>query len=135
MRKSTDTLNSHRFYHFLLSESVERGLRLYTNTRVEKVTRSKPFNDKLYIHTGNFLLFDHRYRFKECVCPLDRGVMQCNEIIYATNAWTEGVLPEFFQGNITPARNHVCALRKSSDSAKALEYAFTYRDDFIYCLP
>jgi len=116
VKKCTDTFNSHRFYYSLLSESVERGLRLYTKTRVEKVIRSKPFNDKLYIHT-------------------DRGVMQCNEIIYATNAWTEGILTESFQGNITPARNHVCALRKTNDSAKSLDYAFSYRDDFIYCLP
>jgi len=96
----------------LLTESIEKGLKLFTQTRVEKVTRE----DYIEIHTN-------------------RGVMRCNKLIYATNAWSEGILPENFKGKIMPHRNHVCALRRTSDLTKPLNYALSYRDDFVYAMP
>lgn len=41
-----------------------------------------------------------------CVVVTDRGSIQCNEVVHATNAWASELLPSL-EGIITPVRNQV----------------------------
>lgn len=68
---------------WLLTDSIEKGCRLYTNCPVSQVTRGE--NDKWNIHT-------------------DRGVVAAGRVIHCTNAYAGALLPQLSAMLLTPIK-------------------------------
>ncbi|KAK7041452.1 hypothetical protein VNI00_009318 [Paramarasmius palmivorus] len=80
----------YKFVAHLLKLCIEKhGLNLQTNTPVRSVAQASQTNDWI-LHT-------------------DRGDLRANKVVYATNAWTATLLPEFL-GSIVPNRGQCAAI-------------------------
>lgn len=87
-RQSTDTFSPAKFTHALLKEAEKSGAQVFEHTKVnkwEKVMCGK--EQKVLVHTS-------------------RGVIECENFVIATNAYTADLLPSM-ASKIIPVRNHV----------------------------
>jgi len=86
--KAADSLSSIRFSRSLVSEAQQDGVSVIENIRVTGVRANE---------NGNYTV------------ETDSGHISCQHVVYATNAWTPALLPEF-QRCISPVINHVVSV-------------------------
>ena len=111
------SIHPYKFVHHLLNKCVERGMNLQTNTPVLAATR---------LPSGQWSI----------VTP--RGTLQASKVIFATNAYTAGIVPSL-NNKIIPIRGTVCQILPS-DNYRSSPLTMTYGirskgNQFDYLLP
>ena len=111
------SIHPYKLVHHLLNKCVERGMNLQTNTPVLSATR-RP--------SGQWSIVT------------SRGTLQASKVIFATNAYTGGIVP-LLNSKIVPIRATVCRILPSINymvSPLKLTYGIRSKgEQFDYMLP
>jgi len=111
------SLHPYKLIHHLLNKCVERGMNLQTNTPVLAATR---------LPSGQWSIVT------------SRGTLQASKVIFATNAYTGGIVP-LLNNKIIPIRAAVCRILPSTnDMLSSLNMTYSMRskgEQFDYMLP
>jgi glycine/D-amino acid oxidase-like deaminating enzyme len=101
----------------ILGRCVEQGIKLYTNTAVQSVSSEKDASGRWTVDTT-------------------RGAITTKHVIFATNAYTSGVLP-MYTNKIVPVRGVCCRIVPTRPVKRLLE-TYTLRwswSEFDYLIP
>jgi len=111
------SLHPYKLIHHLLNKCVERGMNLQTNTPVLAATR---------LPSGQWSIVT------------SRGTLQASKVIFATNAYTGGIVP-LLNNKIIPIRAAVCRILPSTNyMLSSLNMTYSMRskgEQFDYMLP
>jgi glycine/D-amino acid oxidase-like deaminating enzyme len=111
------SLHPYKLIHHLLNKCVERGMNLQTNTPVLAATR---------LPSGQWSIVT------------SRGTLQASKVIFATNAYTAGIVP-LLNNKIIPVRGSVCRILPSINyMSPPLKMTYSMRskgNQFDYLLP
>jgi glycine/D-amino acid oxidase-like deaminating enzyme len=87
------SVHPYKLIHHLLNKCVERGMNLQTNT---------PVLDAIHLPSGQWSIVT------------SRGKLQASKVIFATNAYTAGIVP-LLNNKIVPVRGNVCRILPSNN--------------------
>ena len=111
------SLHPYKLIHHLLNKCIERGMNLQTHTPVLTATR---------LSSGQWSIVT------------SRGTLQASKVIFATNAYTAGIVP-LLTNKIIPVRATVCRILPSvsyMSSPLQMTYSMRSKDNqFDYMLP
>jgi glycine/D-amino acid oxidase-like deaminating enzyme len=111
------TIHPYKLIHHLLNKCVERGMNLQTHTPVLAAT---------HLPSGQWSIVT------------SRGTLQASKVIFATNAYTGGIVP-LLNNKIVPIRATVCRILPSTNyMSSPLEMTYSIRskgEQFDYMLP
>ncbi len=105
----------YKFATQLFEKLLEKGILLYTHTRVTKVDWSTPLNKSVLVHT-------------------ERGLIRAKKVIVATDAYTSKFIPEM-TGLVEPFQSQVVTYDKISNKEVPLlktGWTLTERDGDLY---
>lgn len=101
----------------MLSRAIKRGVNLQTHTPVKKVLEQRDSSGRWTVET-------------------DRGFVKARWIVFATNAYTSAILPQY-KDKIVPVRG-ICSRIVCDDAAPLLQCSCTLRRnrwDYDYLIP
>lgn len=111
------SIHPYKFIHHLLNNCVERGMNLQTNTPVLAATR---------LSSGQWSIVT------------SRGTLQASKVIFATNAYTAGIV-QSLSNKIIPVRGTVCQILPSTNcisSPLKMTYGIRSKENLLdYLLP
>lgn len=105
----------YKFATQLFEHLLQKGILLYTHTRVTKVDWSRPVNQPVLVHT-------------------ERGLIRAQKVIVATDAYTSKLIPEM-TGLVEPFQSQVVTYDKISNKEVPLlktGWTLTERDGDLY---